>query len=129
MQFIEKKYDVQKIISMDIPPPPADTLILKTREQDFEIPLKKIRPYISQSCSNCTDLTSEWADISVGMFEGRPGWNTIIIRSDTGMRMVKEACKSGYLVVDEMPEKQIFHLKKAAQNKRQRALDATWKAK
>ncbi len=129
MQYIEEKYDVQNIISMDIPPPPEETLILKTREQDIEIPLKEIRPYISQSCSNCADLTSEWADISVGMFEGRPGWNTIIIRSDTGMRMVNEACESGYLVVEEIPEKQISHLKQAAQNKRQRALNTTQKTK
>lgn len=122
VQFIEENFDIKKIKSMEIPPPPADTLILKAQSEDIEIPLKEVRPYIQHSCFNCIDLTSEWADISVGMFEGREGWNTLIIRSDSGTEMIMEAKESGYLILEDMPDDQISHLKQAARNKKQRAL-------
>ena len=120
--FLEERYDMTTLTAMDIPPPPSDCLILKIRAEDVEIPLKEIRPYIDQSCFNCMDLTAEWADMSVGMFEGRPGWNTLIIRSITGSQLIRDACESGYLVAEDMPEDPILHLKKASQNKKQRAL-------
>ncbi len=122
VQFIEDKIDLKKIKSMEIPPPPADMLIVKTQSKDIDIPLKDVRPYIQHSCFNCIDLTSEWADVSVGMFEGRQGWNTLIIRSDNGSEMVMKAKESNYLILENMPEVQISHLKKAARNKKQRAL-------
>ncbi|WP_300459146.1 Coenzyme F420 hydrogenase/dehydrogenase, beta subunit C-terminal domain [Desulfobacula sp.] len=120
--FLEKKCNGKNITGMDIPPPPADMFVVKTPDEKIEIPLKDIRPYIDQSCFNCIDLTSEWADISVGMFEGRPGWNTLLIRSDKGLEMVEKARESGYLIVEDMPEDTISHLKQAARKKKQRAL-------
>ena len=48
-------------------------------------------------------MTSEWADISVGMHEGAPGWNTLLVRTAAGRILVERAVASGMLVVEAMP--------------------------
>ena len=59
---------------MDIPPPPADAMVLKNVDGGRrQIPLSEIKPLIPHTCLICPDLTSEFADISVGMYEGHPG--------------------------------------------------------
>jgi coenzyme F420 hydrogenase subunit beta len=67
-------------------------------------------------------MTSEWADISVGVLEGRPQWNTLIIRTEKGQELVEKASQEGYLVIEEMPEENLEHLIWAAGNKKKRAL-------
>jgi coenzyme F420-reducing hydrogenase beta subunit len=57
----------------------------------------------------------------VGLLEGTPGWNTLIIRTDTGNDLVDEAVEEGFLTVKEMPEENLEHLKDAAQTKKKRA--------
>ena len=68
------------------------------------------------------DMTSEFSDISVGVLEGDPGNNTLIIRTERGKMIVDEAVRGGYLIVDDMPETNLEHLKWAAGNKKKRAL-------
>ena len=87
-----------------------------------EIPLSKIKPLIPHTCFICPDMTSEWSDVSVGMFEGRPGWNTLIIRSPKGAELVEKACEDAFLETEEMPEENLNHLSKAAADKKENAL-------
>ena len=114
--------DVTTIKKLDIPPPPADILEIVTHEGKIEIPLQDIRKSIPNSCDYCFDMTAEFADVSVGVLEGRTDRNTIIIRTMQGEEMVNDAAGAGYLELEDYPEKNLGHLRTASGNKKKRAL-------
>jgi coenzyme F420 hydrogenase subunit beta len=87
-----------------------------------EVSLSDIKPLIPHTCFICMDMTSELADLAVGMFEGKPGWNTMIIRSDTGARIVEQAQQAGYIETADFPAENLEHLSKAAAEKKDRSL-------
>jgi coenzyme F420 hydrogenase subunit beta len=120
--FISKRLDIQKIQKMDIPPPPAEKMEIYLEGGDtVEIPLDELRPLVPEGCSYCFDMTAEFSDISVGVLEGRPDMNTLIVRTERGQRIVEEAQKEGYLHVSEIPRENLEHLQWAAGNKKRRA--------
>ncbi|MBU2509836.1 Coenzyme F420 hydrogenase/dehydrogenase, beta subunit C-terminal domain [bacterium] len=121
LNYLSEKVAIDTIISMDVPPPPAEKFIIKTDETTIEIPLSEIRSLILNGCSVCPDMTAEWADVSVGAFEGRPDWNTLIIRTEKGEQLVDQAVKEGYLVLDDFPSSSLNHLTLGAGNKKKRA--------
>mgnify|MGYP006277241487 CR=1 FL=1 len=121
LAFLSRRLDLSRVTGMDIPPPPADLLQVRLGDETQEIPLKEVRPFIPETCFFCPDLTSEWADVSVGMFEGRPGWNTLIVRSETGEEIVAEAEEAGYLEREPMPEESASHLAWAGRQKKERS--------
>ncbi|MGW8321644.1 MAG: Coenzyme F420 hydrogenase/dehydrogenase, beta subunit C-terminal domain, partial [Thermodesulfobacteriota bacterium] len=102
--------------------PPSELLVVDTGQGKVEIPLDEIRPLVPTGCQICPDMTSEWADVSVGVMEGKPEWNTLILRTDRGRELVEAACKEGLLVTEPMPEKNLGHLRTASMNKKKRAL-------
>lgn len=110
------------IQAMDMPPPPSEIMVIDTDKGKIEIPLERIRPLVPKGCHVCPDMTSEWADVSVGVMERKLDWNTLIIRTETGAQLVKNACKEGYLVSDRMPSEYLFQLCLAAASKKKRAL-------
>jgi coenzyme F420 hydrogenase subunit beta len=110
------------IQGMDMPPPPSEIMVVDTGDGKVEIPLERIRTLVPKGCYVCPDMTSEWADVSVGVLEGKPDWNTLIIRTETGDQLVKEACNAGYLKTKPMPAENFKHLCIAAANKKKRAL-------
>jgi len=120
--FISERIDARNITKVDIPPPPAEIMEVYTDDGKIEIALDEIRELVPDSCSYCVDMTAEFSDISVGVLEGRPDMNTIITRTETGEKIVDEAQKEGYLILDDMPEENLEHLIWAAGNKKKRAL-------
>ena len=120
--YLSEHLNVSSIRSMDIPPPPANILIVETDNGRLEFPLEEIRPLIPHTCFICPDMTSEWSDVSVGMFEGRPGWNTLIVRTERGAEFVDRARSDGFLETEPMPEDNAAHLSHAAFLKKQRAM-------
>ncbi|MGD2269051.1 MAG: Coenzyme F420 hydrogenase/dehydrogenase, beta subunit C-terminal domain [Desulfobacterales bacterium] len=110
------------IVGMDLPPPPSEIMIIDTGKTKVEIPLDRIRPLIPKACSICPDMTSEWADVSVGVLEGKSDWNTVIIRTEKGADLVNTARKAGFLVTEGMPAENLQHLCLAAAGKKKRAL-------
>jgi coenzyme F420 hydrogenase subunit beta len=122
MNLLSDKLDPAGIRKMDIPPPPADTMILETDVGRIEIALSDIKPLIPHTCFICMDMTAELADLAVGMFEGQPGWNTVIIRSETGAQIVDQARKEGYIETADFPATNSKHLSKAAAAKKDRSL-------
>jgi coenzyme F420 hydrogenase subunit beta len=110
------------IVGMDMPPPPAEIMVIDTGKSKVEIPLDRIRPLIPEACGICPDMTSEWADISVGVLEGKSDWNTLIVRTEKGAHLVNNARKAGWLVTEGMPAKNLQHLCLAAAGKKKRAL-------
>ena len=106
---------------MDVPPPPATAMHFETTKGCVEIPLDEIRTCIPEGCSICPDMTAELADLSIGALEGDAAWNTLIVRTEKGQKLVDEAVKAGYLETADYPEQSLENLKKGAAGKKQRA--------
>jgi coenzyme F420 hydrogenase subunit beta len=122
MDLLAQRLDILKIRSMDIPPPPADIMTLETDNGSVEVSLSDIKPLIPHTCFVCLDMTSEFADLSVGMYEGRPGWNTLIIRSERGAEIVDQAHRENFIETEVFPAENLAHLSKAAAEKKERSL-------
>lgn len=126
LAYLENHLTGEKILGMDVPPPPAETMVVETASGRIEFPLAEIRDLIPPGCAFCGDMTAEWADVSVGALEGRPGWNTLLVRSKNGERWVASAAAAGYLELAELPRENLEQLIRGAQNKRIRA-ETRWK--
>ena len=122
IDLLSEKLDIRSIMGMDIPPPPANILVLDTASGSVEISLSEIKPLIPHTCFICPDMTSELADVSVGMFEGRPGWNTLILRSAKGAELIEHARREGFLETEDFPAENLKHLSRAAADKKDRSL-------
>jgi len=120
--LLSEKMDISGIRGMDIPPPPANMMILDTDTGMKEVPLSEIKPLIPETCFICPDMTAEFSDVSVGMYEERPGWNTLIIRTEKGTELVDKAFREGFLETEEFPAENLKHLSGAAADKKARAL-------
>jgi len=123
-QYLIHEGITSKIIKYDIPPPPSQLFMVQTHNGWKELSLDRVRPYIHKGCSFCLDMTAELSDISVGTVEDKKGWNTVIIRSDAGMELMNMAISDSVIETQELPKKNLEHLKKAAGNKRKRGLAA-----
>lgn len=121
--FLKNRYPISKIGKMDIPPPPANVFQIDFPEKKESIPLDLIRPFIRPTCHVCLDMTAEFADLSVGAAEGIPGWNTVIVRSLRGKKILEEAKGEKLIETAELPQPNLTHLKEAALLKKKRALE------
>lgn len=121
VDYLSERMDIAGITGMDIPPPPAEVLVVKTRDGEQSFSLKEIRRLIPHTCFICPDMTAEWSDVSVGMYEGRPGWNTLIIRTQFGSELVDKAVADGWLVTEAFPEENEQALSRAALEKKVRS--------
>jgi coenzyme F420 hydrogenase subunit beta len=110
------------ILKYDIPPPPAEELLIQTRTKRYRIPLGEVRPLVPRGCLACGDMTAESADIAVGSAEGVPGWNTILIRTGRGMDLFREALARKALEVKPLPEPNWEHLRAAVSGKKRKAM-------
>lgn len=120
--FLSERIGIGSIRKIDIPPPPAEVMEVFTNDGKQEFNLKEIRALVPETCSYCHDMTAEFADVSVGVVEGKPDWNTVIIRTDRGKQLVEEARDKGWLILEELPGHSIAHLQWAAGNKKRRGL-------
>ncbi|MGB6065085.1 MAG: Coenzyme F420 hydrogenase/dehydrogenase, beta subunit C-terminal domain [Desulfomonilaceae bacterium] len=118
--FISLRIGHKKITKFDVPPPPANEFIVETEDGETRIPLDELRPLIQSACQNCPDMTSEFADVSVGMYEGRSGWNTLLVRSKTGSQLVQAAQQARVLETEPFPPQNLAHLRQASVNKKDR---------
>lgn len=122
--FLAERIEIGRIRKIDIPPPPSEILqVFRDDGTKLEISLNEIRELVPNGCSYCIDMTSEFSDLSVGVMEGRPDMNTLIVRTDRGKKVVEEAEKEGYLALSAMPEENLEHLTWAAGNKKRRGLE------
>lgn len=122
-QFLQEKLDLSDVVKFDIPHHPAHTLDVYTTSGKKSFELDEIREFINPACSYCCDMTSQFADISVG--SGRAmfrGWNTVIVRTETGADLVERAKRKDLLETQPIPAESLTHLKKATLNKIKRAI-------
>jgi coenzyme F420 hydrogenase subunit beta len=121
-RFLADKVPLSQIVKFDIPPPPANLFQVFTNSDRIDISLDDVRPFIRPTCDVCIDMTAEFADISVGAAEGIKGWNTLIVRSDAGSKLVEAARAKGVIETDPLPEQNLAHLKEASLLKKKRGL-------
>ena len=118
--FLAGEVPLEEVVKIDIPPPPEEVLEVTLRTGTRVFPLERVRPLVPDTCGLCPDMTAEFADLSVGVLEGRKDWNTLIVRTERGEKIVTEAAARGYLILEEMPGENLEHLLWAAGNKKKR---------
>lgn len=121
-EFLRAKVDISRIKRLDIPPPPAEILTVDTEAGAIELPLEDVRGFIKPTCSICFDMTSEFADISVGMVEGMKDWNTLIARTPEAKRFIEKAKHDGIIETRPLDEARLSHLREASLQKKRRAI-------
>ncbi len=127
MVFLKKRVGEGCIEKMDITPPPERLFKIKMADGLHNLPVDEIRPFIRNGCRVCFDMTAEFSDISVGTVEGIEGWNTVILRSDTGEDLFKKAEGEGIIESQPLPADHLNHLKEASSLKKERAILAVKK--
>lgn len=120
--FLAGRVSLPDIVKVDVPPPPASVLDVYLKEGKREFPLDEIRALVPEACLYCPDMTAEFADVSVGVLEGRPEMNTLIVRTERGEKIVREAQRLGYLELEDLPGENRDHLAWASANKKKRAV-------
>ena len=126
-EFLKDKVDPSLIRRIDIPPPPADIMVLGTAGGDVRFSLDEVREFIKPTCGVCYDMTSEFADISVGMVEGIEDWNTLIVRTPAGKEFLDKVKRAGVINTRPLEQTRLDHLKEASSLKKKRAVDAIQK--
>ncbi len=121
-EFLRGKVDPSLIKRIDIPPPPANILVVETGAGSIEFPLDEIRGFVKPTCSICFDMTCEFADISVGMVEGMEDWNTLIVRTPEAGRLIEKAKADGIIETRPLDEARLAHLREASLRKKTRAI-------
>ncbi|MBM2824708.1 MAG: 4Fe-4S ferredoxin-type protein [Dehalococcoidales bacterium] len=121
-EFLKENVALHQVRKFDIPPPPANRLDVYTTSGKISFPLEQVRKFTMPGCACCLDMTSEFADLSVGSAEGIEGWNTVIVRTEAGARLIEMAKSKGKLETDNLPAQNLTHLRDAARLKKKRAL-------
>ncbi len=121
-RFLKEKFNLLQTKKFDIPPPPANRFDIYTTSGRVSLPLDEIKRFTMPTCTYCLDMTSEFADISIGSVEGIDGWNTVIIRTDIGAELMRIAKAKRTLETDKLPSENLAHLREAALLKKKRAL-------
>jgi coenzyme F420 hydrogenase subunit beta len=62
-------------------------------DKDTEVSVKKASGYRQDGDAVCPDLVAEYADISIGSIGSEPGWNTVFLRTEKGVRYFDSAVK------------------------------------
>jgi coenzyme F420 hydrogenase subunit beta len=120
--FLRAKVDGSPVNRLDIPPPPANVFQVETEAGTMQFPLDEVRGFVKPTCSICFDMTSELADISVGMVEGMEDWNTLIVRTEAGRSLVEKAKSAGAIETRPLDEERLGHLREASELKKKRAV-------
>ena len=116
--------DPEKVSHMDIPPSKYHSLELRQEGETVSVDLDEVTPLVRSGCRACTDMTAEFADLSVGGARSAGGWdvdrkwNQVIVRSEKGEQLLKIAREKGVLEFKEVPETGLDKLKGASMGKR-----------
>jgi coenzyme F420 hydrogenase subunit beta len=111
--------DIRRI---DIPPPPANRVEIIAGGHKHVVSLDEVKPFVRPGCKVCLDMTAENADISVGMVEGRGEYDTVIVRTEVGKRLLHHAVASGRIEIAALDEERWSHLSEASIDKKKRAV-------
>jgi coenzyme F420 hydrogenase subunit beta len=114
-----------KVMKIDVPPPPANIFVIQTEAKRIEVPLDEVRKFIMPACNVCFDMTNELADISVGTVEGEEDWNTVIVRTKKGEKILQGAIDAGIIETNPLEKDRLKHLCEASLTRKRRVLTET----
>ena len=121
----QHQLSVGMLTGVDIPAG-KNILELKTKDGAKAVSMVDVDARVRTACRYCIDSTAEFADLSVGAArcEGDEmrGWNQIIVRSLRGKALLEMAVLRGALEIREAPASALQELKKAAADKKKKAL-------
>ena len=120
--YLSDQVDMKKIEKIDIPK--NDDFIVYTNGDIARVPIDKIKSFVRSSCDVCFDVTAELADVSVGSTEWKDDWNTVLVRSKLGGKLVEDAEKAKIITSDEFPSEREDILREAVGNKKRRVVKA-----
>jgi coenzyme F420 hydrogenase subunit beta len=72
--------------------------------EELSIDLKEVKSYARHNCHYCEDLTSDYADISVGSIGSQGGWSSVITRSKEGDEIYQGAIDAGLIESHSLKE-------------------------
>ncbi|TFF96672.1 MAG: hypothetical protein EU547_06185 [Promethearchaeota archaeon] len=97
ISLVENEFDedINNLTKMNIDK--GKFIINLKNDEEKKVPLKEVQKYARDTCHYCDDLTSIYADISVGSI-GAPGGNSaVIVRSKIGEEIYQKAVKAGII--------------------------------
>jgi len=89
------KVDVNDVKKTDINK--GKFIVYTNSGEELTVPIKEIGPLAREDCEVCFDLTSESADISIGSIGSPSGWNTVLIRTETGKELYNKLIESNLI--------------------------------
>lgn len=89
-----------------------------TEDRLIKIPLKEAKRCMRKNCQVCMDFTSELSDISVGSVGSPEGWSTIIVRTEKGLELLKDAERDEYIKTKPLPESGLKVIERLAKKKK-----------
>ncbi len=123
LQTLTGRY-ADQVDHMDIPPSKYHSLELRQNGETISVDLDEVTPLVRSGCHYCTDMTAEFADLSVGGarsadgWDVDKGWNQVIVRSEKGAQLLELAREQGVLEFKDVPETGLDKLKGASMGKR-----------
>ncbi|MBN1665261.1 MAG: Coenzyme F420 hydrogenase/dehydrogenase, beta subunit C-terminal domain [Deltaproteobacteria bacterium] len=126
-ELLSRSTPLKTITGMD-KPPGTQTVEIFTKSGTISLSVDDIDKCVREACRYCIDSTAEFADISVGSarlpesWDETKTWNQVIVRSESGQRLMERARAKGILEFHDVPEGNFAELKKAAVEKKKGAL-------
>jgi coenzyme F420 hydrogenase subunit beta len=90
---------------------------VKTDSQHI-FPLNDIDAFRNGSCTVCTDLTAEKADISFGGVGSKEGYTTVLTRTGLGLELFKDAEDRGYIKIEPLEREGLERVLRQARAKK-----------
>jgi len=97
INLVKDKFDkeINELTKMNIDK--GKFIINLTSGEEMAVDLKEVQSYARHTCHFCEDLTSDYADISVGSIGSQAGWSSVITRSKEADEIYKGAVKAGLI--------------------------------
>ncbi len=104
INLVKDKFDkeINELTKMNIDK--GKFIINLTSGEEMAVDLKEVQSYARHTCHFCEDLTSDYADISVGSIGSQAGWSSVITRSKESDEIYKGAVKDGLIESQNLKE-------------------------
>lgn len=120
------KIDLSQAKKFDIP---YNRFVVYTSKGKKELDFEPIKGMRRATCDLCYDFTSELADLSVGSTEWKDDWNTLIVRTERGQKIIQKAEKDRALKLKPFPQEREALLRNASLGKKQRVVNSLFNEK
>ena len=104
IELIKDKFDkeIDELTKMNIDK--GKFIINLTSGEELKVDLKEIQSYARDNCHFCEDLTSDYADISVGSIGSQAGFSSVITRTKEGEKLFNDVVGAGLIETKSLKE-------------------------